>query len=54
MDLIRSALATALLFASTQALALFMPEEFTISTDTSVPTESGCGVISPIKDSAGR
>ena len=53
MDLIRTVLATVLLLSSTQSLALFMPEEFTISTDTTVQTDSGCGlIVSPIFDSA--
>ena len=45
MDLIRLFLATALLVFSSQSLALFMPEEFKISTDTTAGSDEGCGVI---------
>lgn len=45
MDLIRLFLATALLVFSSQSLALFMPEEFKISTDTTVTADEGCGVV---------
>ena len=45
MDLIRLLLAAALLVFSGQSMALFMPEEFTISTDTTVVPDEGCGVV---------
>ena len=45
MDLLRLLLATALLLFSVQTQALFMPEGFTITSESTVPSDEGCGVI---------
>ena len=53
MDLSRLLIASVLLAFSGQSLALFMPEEFTISTDTTATADSGCGAnLGPIRESA--
>lgn len=45
MDLLRLLLATALLLFSVQTRALFMPEGFTITSESTAPSDEGCGVI---------
>lgn len=51
MDLTRILIAAVLLACSGQSLALFMPEEFKISTETTVASDGGCGVsAAPSKD----
>ena len=45
MDLLRLLLATALLLFSVQSQALFMPEEFKITSDSTVSSDEGCGMI---------
>jgi hypothetical protein len=53
MDLTRLLIAGILLVCSGQALALFMPEEFTISTDTATTTNDGCGAsLDRVRDPA--
>ena len=53
MDLTKLLVASVLLVLSGQSQALFMPEEFTISTDTTVTTEEGCGaIVSTERDAA--
>jgi hypothetical protein len=44
MEFIKYLLATMLLLYSAQSMALFMPEGFSIKTDTRVESDSGCGV----------
>ena len=44
MDFIKYLLTAWLLLYSTQSPALFMPEGFSIKTDTRVESDSGCGV----------
>ncbi|MGD2053526.1 MAG: hypothetical protein PVG45_05405 [Gammaproteobacteria bacterium] len=43
MDFIKCLLTALLLLYSTQSMALFMPEGFSIKTDTSGESDSGCG-----------
>jgi len=45
MDLVRCIIAAGLLVFSGQSLALFMPDGFTISTESTVASDEGCGVI---------
>ena len=46
MDLVKCLIATLLLPFSSQSLALFMPDGFTVSTDTTATADdSGCGSI---------
>jgi hypothetical protein len=45
MELIRCALAGFLLVFSSQVSALFMPEGFSINTDSDASSEEGCGVL---------
>jgi hypothetical protein len=53
MDLRRLLIAGILLAFSGQSPALFMPEEFTISTDTATTPSDGCGVsLDQIRDPA--
>ena len=53
MDLQRVLIASLLLVFSGQAMALFMPEEFSISTDTTVVSDGGCGFsVDRLQDSA--
>jgi hypothetical protein len=44
MDFIKYLLTAWLLLYSTQSPALFMPEGFSIKTDTRVESDGGCGV----------
>jgi hypothetical protein len=44
MEFIKCLLATMLLLYSTQSMALFMPDGFSIKTDTRVESDGGCGV----------
>lgn len=45
MNLVRCLIAAGLLVFSSQSLALFMPDGFTVSTDSTVVSDEGCGVI---------
>ena len=45
MKLNRYLLAALLLTFSGQSLALFMPDDFKINTDTSVVDDGGCGLV---------
>ena len=45
MDLVRCLIAAGLLVFSGQSLALFMPDGFTVSTDSTVVSDEGCGAI---------
>lgn len=45
MELIRCTIAAVLLVCSSHALALFMPEGFSINADNEASSEEGCGVL---------
>ena len=50
MDLIKCLFATFILVFSSQSLALFMPDEFKVTTDSTTESDGGCGVsVSDIK-----
>ncbi len=49
MDFFRLWLTAALLLLSLPSHALFMPEGFVVSTETTVSSEDGCGVIAAEK-----
>ncbi|MBT8130528.1 MAG: hypothetical protein KJP10_11085 [Gammaproteobacteria bacterium] len=51
MKLNRYLLAALLLTFSGQSLALFMPDDFKINTDTSVVDDGGCGLMVTVKNS---
>ncbi len=51
MDLMKILIAAVLLACSGQSLALFMPEDFKISTETTDASDGGCGVATaPLRD----
>ncbi len=45
MDFIRCLLTTLLLVFSSQSLALFMPDGFTVSAEKAGESDEGCGMI---------